>query len=412
MLVGKNSVFYNLKEAKLEPKERHCFDKKINYRGLVNNKPVEGCYYVNTTDGFVAKREDRNNTCNSLLDFTTSYRMTAYSMHGDAFMYQIDRRNQRRFTVIPAINDLSGTNPSFEISNKHDLEREGEKLTDHNLPTYQYHIRESSQRAVYHLFAPYNLELIKLQDYLGMYGTGYYKDDYGNTILSLLMISDPQNYIRIEKISEVDECFDGATFESLNDENAQAEREISERKKDDLEKREKDVASSSCSTQQTQLINLERKMQENSDRAMNIAKSGKPFSPTDVNVLLEGNNVADETEKKILERKMKICHLSEMVSSKNVTPQAKQKYTAEIECHTNSIAKLNMLKAELEAIQTTDPKQKPRVLAERNKTYLSRISQIDLGCNAGKSGNIKAIPEVKNPIPDSKNPFKKLKNKL
>ncbi|MGC4130093.1 MAG: OmpA family protein [Bergeyella sp.] len=47
MLVGKNSVFYNLEETKLKPKERHCFDKKINYRGLVNNKPVEGCYYVN-----------------------------------------------------------------------------------------------------------------------------------------------------------------------------------------------------------------------------------------------------------------------------------------------------------------------------------------------------------------------------
>ena len=36
------------------------------------------------------------------------------------------------------------------------------------------------------------------------------EDENGNTVISMLLDSDPQNYIRIDKIVDVAECFDGS----------------------------------------------------------------------------------------------------------------------------------------------------------------------------------------------------------
>jgi len=408
MLIGVNSVFYDLKEIKLKPKERHCFDKKINYRGLVNNRPVNGCYYVNTNDGLIARREDKS--CNGLMDFEKGYRMSMYSMQGDAFIYEVDNRENYRFLVIPSSENLAGNNTTFSISD-FDAFRSGnaEKLTDHNLPAFQYKILESTQDAQYFLFAPYLEERIAVMDYLGMFGTGYYKDKFGNTIISLLMISDPQNYIRIEKISEVNECFDGSAFNSFADEAGNAENEISGRRQTEFDER-MNSNSGGCAAR-TQLVTLERKMQDKSDRAMSIAKSGKPHSQADIDALLDGNNVLDEVEIQILKLQVKLCSLQDAVSSPNTSPESKAHYAREIGCIHSSITKLKALKSELEAIKIPNPKEKGRVLVLRSKHYFTRIAQIDLGCNANKSGDIKKIPEVKNPIPDSKNPLKKLKSK-
>ncbi len=411
MLVGRNSVFYDLKEKELKPKENHCFDKKINYRGLVNNRPVEGCYYVNTNDGLIARREDRNKSCNPLTDFERGYRMTMFSMLGDAYIYEIDNQNRKSFRIVPSSENVIGTGTTFSISDYESF-RSGnaEKLTDHHLPAFQYKIQESTQDAQYFVFAPYQAEKIPVMDYLGMFGTGYYKDQYGSTVICLLMISDVQNYIRIEKISEVNECFNGSSFNDLAEEAGNAEEEISQRRQEDFNERMNNN-SGGCAAR-TQLLTQERKMQDKSDRAMSIAKSGKPHSQADVDALLDGNNVLDEVELQILKLRVKLCSLQEAISSPNTSPESKAHYSTEIGCINSSITKLKALKSELEAIKIPNPKEKGKVLALRNKHYFTRIGQIDLGCNANKRGGIKKVPEVKNPIPDSKNPLKKLKPKL
>lgn len=401
MLVGRRSVFYDLKETHLKPKERHCFDKKINYRGLINNKPVEGCYYVNTNDGLIAKRDDSNNSCLGLSDFSPGYKMSQYSMLGDSYIYEIDRRGNKKFRIAPLMEDWEEDYNTTFILGDYNAFRNGEaeKLTDQHLPAYQYKILESTQGSAYFLFAPYQAEKIPVHDYLGMFGTGYYKDQYGNTVMCLLMQSDLQNYIRIEKITEVNECFDGGDFQDMKEENGNVEREISNRNQQVLNDRLNDASvSKSCSEAKVKLVKHEKIMLEKEGRATELANSGNKLSPEDLTSLFSGNNVMDEVEKKILAMRVKLCELNDNISSPLSSPKEKQKYAEEISCIESTISKLNTLKAELQAIyEKYPPKEKGKVAIEQNTLYFSRINQIDLGCNAGKNGQIKSIPDVKNP---------------
>lgn len=398
MLVGPNSIFNNLDEKDLKPKEHHCFDKKFTYSGLVNNKPVEGCFYINTTDGLVAKREDKSNSCNPLMSFEPGYHLNIYSMRGDAFLFQINRKKQRTFVATPALQDLSGNNTTFQIVNPYTLDNDiAEKFTEDNYPTFQYKIRETSQNALYYLFAPYKASLIPVQDYLGMYGTGYYKDKNGFTILCLSMDSDPQNYIRIDKITDVNECFDGSSFENLSDESGRIENEISDRKKRDLQNRMNDDATYACNARQ-ELIALESLMQEKSDRATQLARSGNISSPAALRILMEGNDVLDEVQKNKLKLQIKLCDNNESLQRKDISPEMRTKYSAEIGCLNHSITQLVSLKNEIEVVENANSRNLGKALSEKNRLYIEGVRNIDLGCNADKSGNIKPIPPIKNPV--------------
>ncbi|GAB3413874.1 hypothetical protein [Niabella aquatica] len=397
-LVGGNSVFRNLEEKSLKPKEYHCFNKKITYSGLINNKPVVGCYYISTQHGLVAKREDKNNSCKPLMDFDIGYNLSIFSMRGEAYTFQIDSKKNRLFMATPALQDLSGISTTFEIRNRYLLENDiAEKQSDNNYPTHIYTIKETAQPAIYYLLAPYKASQIPVHNYLGMYGTGYYKDEYGNTILCLTMDADPQNYIRIDKVKDVNECFDGSSFENVADERGNAEREISERNRLNLDNRANRLGTDESCNAKRELIALERKMQEKSDKATQLAQSGNISSPAAMKTLMEGNDVLDEVQKHKLKLQIKICENNDMIASPNTSPETRAKYQAEIGCLNSSINQLNRLKNDINAVGNTNAKNLGKAVAEKNRVYISGINNIDLGCNANRNGNIKSRPEVKNP---------------
>ena len=360
MLVGGNSVFGKLEEQNLKPKERHCFDLKINYSGLVNGKAVEGCYYINTTDGFVAKREDKNKSCSPLSDFEIGYRVSMFSMKGEAFLFEIDKKKNYNFVATPQIVDLSDVQTTFEIVSVYDLEGDfAEKFTDRNLPTFKYKIQQSPHYAIYALFAPYKAEKYEVHDYLGMYGTGFYKDQYGNTLMSLMLDSDPENVIRIEKITEVNECFDGSPFTNMNENAITTEREISEDRNRDLNSRESNT-SSNCGDLERQLIALERKIQQKSDEATALATSGNRFKEA-LKKMMEGNDVIDQVDKSILENKITICGGSPKKAG----------------CATLKNEQLLRLRSKLVAVGNANAGNPGKAVVEKNKVYINGIAEIN-----------------------------------
>lgn len=404
-LIGEHSVFRNLEGKNLKPKDYHCFDKKITYSGLINNKPVEGCYYISTRNGLVAKREGKGNACKALMDFGIGYQLNIFSMHGEAYTFNIDRKKKRRFLSTPALQDLSGISTTFEIRNKYLLENDiVEELSDHHYPTHVYRIKETSQPANYYLFTPYKSSQVPVHDYLGMYGTGYYKDEYGNTILCLTMDADPGNYIRIDKITDVNECFDGSSFESMVDESENAEKEISERNSRDLNNRANSTGIDVGCNAKRALIELDRQIQEKSDRATQVAKSGNISSPAAMKTLMEGNDVLDQVQRHRLKLEIKICENNDRIASRNTSPEARAKYQAEIGCLNSSISQLDRLKSDIQATESRHARNPGKAVAEKNRVYISGINNIDLGCNADRNGNIKPRPEIKNPVRVRNNP--------
>lgn len=393
-LVGVNSIFRNLEKTELKPKETSCFNKKIHYKGIVNHKPVEGCYYLNTDNGLMAKFTNRNVSCSDLTEFHPNYQLEMYSMMGDAFLYSINEKGFKYFSVVPAEKPV-GSNTTFIVKDKRSLENHVyTKLSDHQFPTLKYSVQESSVGATYSLFAPVFESVIPVHDYLGAFGTGYYKNQYGNTIISLLMDSDPENYIEIEKIVDVAECFDGSSFESQVEVATNEETQIITRQQNTVEKQMRDTENIPCPAR-NELLALKKEMLRKEQKAINTLKSTSGgYTPTQMENFAKGNDVIDQATKHKLEAEVKICQL-EYSNRQNVSAEYKAKNIIKINCLRNSIAQLNGLITELNDIDNGSSRNLSQKMIEKNRLYITRMETIDLGCVIDNNGTIKPMPKAR-----------------
>lgn len=392
-LVGTNSIFRNLEKEELKPKETNCFNKKIHYSGIVNHKPVEGCYYVNTQGGLVAKFANREMSCESLTEYRRNTEIEMFSMRGDSYLYSINEKGFKYFRAIPfnSINDGQSTN--FVVKSKSSLENHlYTKLSDHQYPTLKYTIKESSAGATYSLFAPVFESIIPVRNYLGAFGTGYYENQYGNTVISLLMDSDSENYIAIQKIIDVAECFNGSSFENETEQAITNETEIIERNQQSVEKQMRSTDNIPCPAR-NELLALKKEMLKKEQKAVNTLKTtGGRYNETEMQNFAKGNDVIDQTIKHKLEAEVKICVL-EYSNRQNVSAEYKAKNIIKINCLRNSIAQLNGLLNELHDIDASNRNLSQKMI-DKNQLYITRLQTIDLSCVVDRNGEIKPIPKA------------------
>lgn len=394
-LIGVNSIFRNLEKAELKPKETNCFNKKIHYQGIVNHKPVEGCYYVNTESGLVAKFANREMSCESLTAYRPNTELEMFSMRGDSFLYTINEKGFKYFRAIPFNTVNDGLSTHFVVKSKSSLENHlYTKLSDHQYPTLKYSIQESSSGATYSLFAPVFESIIPVKNYLGAFGTGYYENQYGNTIISLLMDSDSENYIAIQKIVDVAECFNGSSFENEIEQAVNNENEIYQKKEETIEKeRENGSRVNYPCPARNELVALKKEMnRKEKDVYQTINNSNGRYSPEQLDQFSRGNDVIDQANKLKLELEIKICDLNYSNTLK-LSEQYKAVNYRKISCLQNSISQLNKLIIELKEIDHRTPNPATRMV-EKNRFYMQEIKNIDLGCVVDNHGNIKGIPKA------------------
>lgn len=392
-LVGRNSIFRNLEKAELKPKETNCFNKKIHYSGIVNHKPVEGCYYVNTQSGLVAKYANREMSCESLTEYRRNTEIEMFSMRGDSYLYTINEKGFKYFRAIPINTINNGQSTNFVVKSKSSLENHlYTKLSDHQYPTLKYTIRESSAGATYSLFTPVFESIITVRNYLGAFGTGYYENKYGNTVISLLMDSDAENYIAIQKIIDVAECFNGSSFENETEQAVTNETEIIERNHQSIQKQQRSADNIPCPAR-NELLALKKEMLKKEQKAINTLKSTSGrYTETEMENFAKGNDVIDQTTKHKLEAEVKICHL-EYSNRQSVSAEYKAKNIIKINCLQNSIAQLNGLLNELHDIDASNRNLSEKLIA-KNQLYITRLQSIDLGCVVDNRGGIKPMPKA------------------
>lgn len=378
-LIGKNSVFKNLEKETIRPKSTFCFNKKFYYKAKINRKNVEGCFYVNTKEGWVAKFDNPQRSCENLMEIQVGDHLEIYAMTGDSYSYYIDNNRYKYFYTIPAPENTITMSTTFEVKSKPDLERGNHtKLTDHNYPTLVYNIQQSSAGAEYSLFAPIFESQFFVHDYLGAFGTGYYENQFGHTMLSLALHSDPQNVIKIQKIMDVAACFDGSSFEHQNERNILVENQIYEERNRELRIQESSV-SHDC-TAKRKLVELKRDMLEKEKQATELAnRSGTRFSARDMEILAKGNDIIDQARKHKLELESKRCELR-YSNSIATHAEVKANNEAQLSCISNSIMRLNSLISDLEAIDRS-ARQTARKLVDKSQLYMQRINSIDLRCS-------------------------------
>lgn len=302
-----------------------------------------------------------------------------FSMRGESYLYTIDQKGNKYFSATPTVVDLDGLMTTFLVrSPTHLRNQEYTKLSDHNYPTLKYTIGESSAGGVYSLFSPHFEAEIKAKDYLGAFGTGYYEDFYGNTIISLALDSNPDNIISINKIVDVAECFNGSSFVDQITQAIDTENQIIERNQQRLD--EKTFASDAPCVSKTRLLNLEKEMLIKEKKASNLLKpNGGKYSERELEILAKGNDVKDQALKSKYEAEIKVCNLMASNNRIDMLPENKIRNVTKINCLNNVVRELNILIDELDEIDNGVGTQSKKML-EKNKLYYARMNTIKLGC--------------------------------
>lgn len=395
-LIGPNSVFRKVEEKEIKPKETSCFDKLIRYSGEINGTQTDGCFYINTQDGFVARvSDDSGESCGDVQNFHPGYSMEIHSMMGDSFLYQIDRRGNKTFTAVSASPDMNyGGVTQFEVLNLYNLENDiYEIVSDMNIPTLQYKITETHQPAIYYIFSTEFKPKMPLHDYLGMFGVGYYKGEYGNTNISFALDSDPQNVIRIDKILDVAVCFDGSSFTDEIEEAKETNNEIIADREEDLQHRTNSGNVDGCAARDL-LLTHERNMLEKEKKANELLENGANLnSVASQRIIMAASDPVNELIKQKLEMQIKICDLEYsnyiLQNEYDNRNESIQNNNIRIGCLNNSIGQLNNLETQMNA-NTNQNQNNPGIAMGKNSTlYFQAISTINVTCNVDKNGNLK-----------------------
>ncbi len=377
-IIGRNSVFKTLDKETIQPKSTLCFNKKFYYKATINRKNVQGCYYVNTKNGWIAKFDNPQRSCENLMEIKVGDHLEFYAMTGESFSYYINDKGYKYFYTISAPENTVRMSTTFAVKSKPDLESGNHtKLTDQNYPTLEYTIEQSSAGAVYSLFAPVFESQFFVRDYLGSFGTGYYENQHGHTMLSLALHSDQQNVIKIQKITDVAECFDGSSFESQHERINVIENQIYEERNRELVAQESAV-SGDCAAKR-KLVELKRDMLEKEKQATQLAnRAGGRLSVRDLETLAKGNDVLNEAKKHKLELEAKACELR-YSNSITTSEEVKARNNTQLTCISNSVTRINDLIISLQSIDRSRLSSASK-LVSKNQEYMQKIKTINLSC--------------------------------
>ncbi|SFB68428.1 hypothetical protein [Kaistella jeonii] len=395
-VIGVNSVFRKYAPRKINKTQKICFNKKFEYISTIDGKTTRGCFYINTITGYVALfNTDDRNTCLGMTNPVPGFDMIIASKIGESLTFRINSRGEKFvYSQKPLENIRYGGSINFVVKNVNSLlSNFREPFTNQNLPTLPYFIEGITASSAKYLFGPYYAQRIPLKDYFGVFGLGYYTDGMGNTFISLAVESIDQ-FIKVVKITDVNECFDGSKFKNGDEENiATNEQSINDRKKG-LENEAENASGNSCNAAKT--LNLHKTQVLNTELIYNnyVKGGGNPMSKEGLKLGSKAQDVRNEVIKHRLETELKICQTEKNIQtapSRNSTAGQLSTYQKKLACYNDAVNDLSNLEASLKDIDARQGSNYGKALAEKNVLYFQKMRDINLDCNF-KKGKLQENP--------------------
>lgn len=388
-VIGVNSIFRKFAPRPINRTQKICFNKKFEYVSVIDGKTRRGCFYANTITGHVAQfntNDDRS--CDGMNNPQPGFNMIILSKTGESLTFRINSRGEKSFmSHKPLENVPYGGATNFVVKNVNSL------LSDFREPftTLPYFIEGISASSAKYLFGPYHAQRIPLKDYFGAFGLGYYTDGMGNTFISLAVESTDQ-FIKVVKITDFSDCFDGSKFKDETEEAVQTtETNLKERKKN-LSEQQKHI--DDCPSVQD-LIEHKRQVIDAETRFNAYIKNGgNANSKEALRLGTMAQNVTDQVISDRLEIETKICNTeialkNAMKESSSVNNQ--NTLRDKISCYKKAESDLNALESELLDIDAKQRTNYSNAAREKNLIYLKKMQDINLDCNF-KKGQLQNNP--------------------
>lgn len=389
-VIGVKSIFKNFSPRRIIHTTKICFDKKFEFSVTRNGKITLGCYYINTRDGYVAQfMNQQNESCRGMNNPQPGFDMMITSKVGESFIFRINLRGEKTFMAQMPIEDVPyGGSTNFVLNNPRVLALPyREPFTNQNLPTLPYYIEGSNSSSVKYLFGAYHAQRIPLKDYFGAFGTGYYSDSMGNTFICLA-VESTNNFVKIIKISDVNECFDGSEFKDEIAINTYINNQILEEKDKDLQNQASSGTNMNCAAANILIQHKRQVISKEVEYNKYIQNGGNPQSKEGLKLGAMAQDVTDKVIEHRLETEKNICDQEYTVQSSS-DAKLKDRAQRKIQCYSLAVNQLNVLKTSLDQVSTRNGNNYGKALGEKSMMYIKKMAEINMDCNLDKAGNIK-----------------------
>lgn len=394
-LEGANKLFDRLEPKHLTDNISTCFDKKILYFGTINNEePINGCFYINSIDGYVAQVTNRENRlCGDMENITKGTIVVIYSTFQEAIKFEIDRKGKKTFRKITDNNIYIG-NSTMRKGNATPVQ-----YSSFRVPTYNYHKSGGSTNQSWYLFARSYPATFSITKHLGMFGLGYYLTNTNKAMFCMALKEPNKINIEVLEIQDVMACFDGEGYISEVAENIEANEEINEKATQKINNKERDIANNpTCADAKTALLEHQKRMLDKSKRATDLYRNTNGnFNARNQSQMQTLNNAGD-TKDKLIEEKLKtevdICYLEDNIAtahSRNMSARAVNLYQVKKQCLEEKVAAMQTTIHSMTQIETQFANNIGKQLQEKNMLYLQFHSLPVNNCNFDKDGNKKEL---------------------
>jgi hypothetical protein len=398
-LTGPNRVLASLTPARLAPQTQICFDKKFAYYARNNGKISNGCFYVNTTSGYIAMfYSNLQLSCDGINNFQPGYEMAIMSKTGESIRYSVDKRNRRTYFSDGIAVEMDRTTPTtFVYRNSRYVGPPTVPFTDQQLMTLPYVIESATASSTRYLFGAKLPRTIPLKNYLGAFGVGYFEDNANNTYLCLASES-PNLFVKVTSIEDVAECFDGTQFtEDRREQGTQQEDQRINKKELSLEKRATDLANnrSNCAAIENRIIAHKKQILDKEKAANELVKSGANLmdvkNTNAQRIMAAAGDVRNQVISERLKVEKRICSVeySMQLYTKEYPGRSQTGLINQKQCLLNAVQQLQTLEAEMVAIDARNSNNFSKAMVEKNTLYFQRKATINTNCNVDKQGTIK-----------------------
>jgi hypothetical protein len=372
----------------IEPNQKVCFDKRIQFKARYGGREVTGCFLVNTKIGITAALPPETGAsvdCELKVN-NKKFFLFVFGMKGNEYTY-FNRLEKRRQTEAGEVKHYVRTgnthkNPMEDVlDNKMLYKKNGiAEFCNGKYKAFEY--KSADEKDVLYLYGKVFPDELKAYSYLGAYGLGFMKTDKGNyLIMQATHIRDQIRMMEFEDIGESMDCFDPSVFQVYEETKVVEELAATEERRRTLSNQlAKDVEAAesgkyACATKKALWTDEKLKQTEKAKEMQEKVRDNTArFSRENDMVEFASNyDPIASVRMERLETEYKLCQLKNDIDNNRIANNNLGKAIEKANCWETRVSEYKKLEEGMDAIANTYRGDKKKMIEEKMKYYKDEV---------------------------------------
>lgn len=372
----------------IEPNEKVCFDKRIQFKARYGAREVRGCFLVNTKIGITAALPFETGAsvdCELEVD-TKKFYLVVFGMKGNEYTYfnRSEKRKQSEPEELKHYVRTGNTHKSFleeVLESKLLYKKNGTaEFCEGKYKAFEY--KSADEKDVLYLYGKDFPDQLTAYSYLGAYGLGFLKTDKGNfLVMQVTHNRDEIRMMEFENVEESPECFEPSMFAVFEETKLPEEMsQTDERRRHLGNQLDKDVRAAesgryACANKKALWTNEKLKQAEKVKAMQETMKDNRTRMSNENDIVEFGSQYDPIASVRMerLETEYKLCQLKNDIDNNRIPRSNLSKAMDKANCWENRVNEYQRLENEMEAIENRNSSDKRKMIEEKLRYYKEEV---------------------------------------